>query len=225
MSEYELGEISRQISNILRIGKIIQLDEANARVKVSTAGLTTDWLPWSASRSGETRTWSPPRVGEQVIIASPYGDMGQAVVMGSLFQDAKPAPAASKDQETTVFPDGSTVDYNSATNTLTLTVAGNGNIVVNCKHATVNAEDDATLNTKLATVNASTSVELVTPLTHCTGDLVVDGALSYAGGMSGSGGGTTAIINGNVHVTGNITNGGNITSGGSITDSDGDGGA
>lgn len=222
MSDYDIGEISRQMANMVRIGKILELDEAKARVKVSTAGLTTDWLPWSASRSGNTRQWSPPRVGEQVFILSPYGDMGQAIVGGSLFQEDHPAPAASKDQETTVFPDGSTVDYNSATNTLTLTVAGSGNIVINCKHATVNATDDATVTTKTATVTASTKVELATPTTHCTGDLNVDGSISYGAGMSGSGG---ASITGNMSVTGNITNTGNITSAGQITDSNGDGGA
>lgn len=201
---YEDGEVSRQLSNLVRIGTISALDEANARVRVSTSGLTTDWLPWSASRAGNTRQWSPPRVGEQVVLASPYGDLGQAVVIGSLYSDEKPAPATSKDQETTVYPDGSTVDYNSATNTLTVTVAGAGNVVINCKVATVVAE---------------TSVTLDTPTTHCTGDLQVDGALSYGGGMTGSGGGTTAVINGNVQVNGNLN------ASGSITDGNGDGGA
>lgn len=204
MSDYELGELNRQMANLVRVGKIVELDEANARVKVSTAGLTTDWLPWGAARAGKTRQWSPPQVDEQVIIASPYGDMGQAVVIGSLYQDDSPAPAASKDQETTVYPDGSTVDYNSATNTLTVTVAETGNVVINCKVATVNAETSVTMNT---------------PLTHCTGDLVVDGALTYSGGMVGSGGAATAVINGNVQVNGNLT------ATGTITDGDGDGGA
>lgn len=215
-ADYEIGELQRQVANAIRIGKVTELDEANARVKVSVAGLTTTWLPWGASRAGETRQWSPPRVGEQVVIASPYGDMAQAVVIASLFSDEKPAPASSKDQETTVYPDGSTVDYNSATNTLTVTVSGAGNVIVNCKVATVVAE---------------TSVMLDTPMTHCTGDLVVDGAFSYSGGMTGSGGGITAVITGNVQINGDLgldgdlSASGNGSFGGSVTDGDGDGGA
>lgn len=204
MDGYGISELNRQVANMVRVGKVIELDEANARVKVSVAGLTTDWLPWSAARAGRTRQWSPPQPDEQVVIASPYGDMGQAVVIGSLLSDDNPAPAASKDQETTIYPDGSTVDYNSATNTLTLTVSGAGNVIINCKSATVNADTDVTLNT---------------PLTHCTGNLTVDGVLTYAGGMVGSGGATTATINGNVSVNGNLT------ATGAITDGDGDGGA
>ena len=181
MGGYELGELNRQVSNLVRFGKVVELDEANARVKVSTAGLTTTWLPWAASRAGKTRKWSPPQVGEQVILASPYGDMTQAVIIGSVYQDDSPAPAASKDQETVIYPDGSQVDYNSATNTLTVTVAGNGNVIINCKQATVKAE---------------TSVTLETPNAFCTGNLSVAKSL-----MMGSEGGT-ATMTGAVEING-----------------------
>lgn len=55
---------------------------------------------------------------------------------------------------------------------------------------TINAPN-VTVNTQVATVNASTSVELVTPLTHCTGELIVDGKITGAGGMAISGSGFT----------------------------------
>ena len=126
MSDYDLTEMGRQLSNLVRIGKVVELDEANARVKVATAGLTTDWLPWGASRAGKTIQWSPPQVDEQVIIASPYGDMAQAVVIGSLYQDASPASGDSKDKETILYPDGAKTEHNSASHarTDTLNAAG-----------------------------------------------------------------------------------------------------
>lgn len=71
-----------------------------------------------------------------------------------------------------------------------------------------------------ATIKAPSGVLLDAPQTHCTGNLVVDGAISYAGGLSGSGGsGAAATITGNVQVNGNLT------ASGSITDGNGDGGA
>lgn len=132
MSGYDLSELNRQIANLVRIGSVAELDATNARVRLSVSGLTTDWLPWAAARAGKTRTWSPPQIGEQVIMVSPFGDMGQAAVVGSLFQDESPAPAASKDQETTVYPDGAKIDHNSATHTtnLTLNAAGTLNVTV-----------------------------------------------------------------------------------------------
>lgn len=161
-----MGEMGRQLANLVRVGKILQLDEANARVKVSTAGLTTDWLPWGAARAGTTRKGSMPSIGEQVMLFSPFGDLSQAVVGFSLYQDDHPAPTTSKDQETAVFPDGTAVEYDSASNTLTVTVAGAGNVIINCK---------------VATVNADTSVTLDTPQTTLTGNLTVQGATVVQG--------------------------------------------
>lgn len=180
------AEIERILSNMIRMGVVEELDEANARVKIRANGIVTDWIPFPAARAGATRTWSAPRKGEQIALFAPYGDTAQAFAGQSFYQDDHPAPAGSKDQEHTVYPDGTTVDYNSATNTFTMTVAGSAKVIVNCKEATVNAETSVTLNT---------------PLTHCTGALEVDGLLTYKAGMVGSGGGTTASITGDVIVT------------------------
>lgn len=175
---YEVGELQRQLANLIRVGVVSELDEGNARVKVKVAGLTSDWLPWGTARAGSTRTVSMPSPGEQVLVFAPYGDTAQAVVGPSIFQDNHPAPASSKDKETTVYPDGSTVEYDSGSNTLTVTVTGSAKVVVNCKEATVNAATSTTLNT---------------PTTTCTGNLVVEGSITYGQGMTGTGG---ATING-----------------------------
>ena len=177
----EVSELNRQLNNVVRIGTIKQLDLANARAKVSVAGCTTDWLPWGTNRAGKRRDWSPPVIGEQVVLFAPYGDLGQAVIGPSIFQEDHAAPAASADQETTVYPDGTTVDYNSASNTLTITVAGSGNVIINCKVANVKAE---------------TSVTLDTPDTFCTGNLTV--AKSFQMGQEGG----SATMKGNVAIEG-----------------------
>jgi phage baseplate assembly protein V len=117
---------------------------------------------------------------------APSGELAQGVILPSIYQDLYPAPVDTKDRETVVYPDGSTVDYNSATNTLTVTVSGTGNVVVNCKTATVNAE---------------TKVELATPLVHATGDIHADGDV-----VAGS-------ISLKTHVHGGVQSGGSNTSG------------
>lgn len=182
------AETERILANMIRVGTIAQLDEANARVKVSVGGLSTDWLPWITARAGATRTWSAPRPGEQVLVLAPYGDPAQAVALPAIYQDSYPAPSNTKDAERVVFPDGSTVDYNSASNTLEVTVGGAGKVVVNCKEATINAETSVTLNT---------------PQTTCKGKLTVEGLLTYLAGMNGStGSGASASITGNVDFSG-----------------------
>jgi phage baseplate assembly protein V len=185
---FEQSELQRQLANVIRVGRVVELDEAAARVKVTTGGLTTAWLPWGAARAGTTRSTSMPSVGEQVVLFSPFGDTAQAVVGFSLYQDDHPAASTSKDKQATIYPDGSTVEYDSASNTLTVTVAGAGNVVVNCKAANV--------TTETATVTASASVTLDTPQTTCTGDLTV------AGNFTMGGSGNTATINGTVNIVG-----------------------
>lgn len=179
-----MEELERLLANMIRIGRVSAIDEANARVKMDVGGLTTDWLPWGEARAGATRTWSMPRPGEQRVVFAPYGDTGQAFVGPAIYQDDHPAPASSKDKETTVFPDGTTFEYDSASNTYTQTVAGSGNWVFNLKHATINAAEDATVNTKLATVKASTSVTLDTPDSFLKGKLTVDGLITGKAGVS-----------------------------------------
>lgn len=190
MNGYGLSELDRMQANLVRYGVVTELDVANARVKCSTGGLDTDWLPWCAGRAGATRHWSAPSPGEQVVVISPYGDPAQAFVLPGFYQDDHPAPASSQDKETTVYPDGTTVEYDSASNTLTVNVAGNGNVVVNCK---------------VATVKADTSVTLDTPNTHMTGNVQVDGNLGVTGAMAVQGEGASGAVStfaGSIAVTG-----------------------
>lgn len=188
--------MERLLANLIRVGVVSQLDEANARVKVKVGGLSTDWLPWLAARAGATRTWSAPRAGEQVLVLSPYGDPAQAVVLPAIYQDDYPAPADSKDVERVVFPDGAVVEYDSAAQQLTVTTAGN--VVINCAQATINASESVTLDA---------------PQTTCTGKLDVQGLLTYLGGLTGSGG-SGASMTGALNVTGDVATTGALTNNG-----------
>ena len=138
MNAYALAETERLLANRGR-----PRCSGRARDGRCRGGLTTDWLPWITRRAGETRTWSAPRPGEQVLVLAPYGDLAQAVVLPALYQDAHPVPAARQDIERITYPDGSTVDYDSAQGQLTVTVAAAGRVVVNCQAATINAADSA----------------------------------------------------------------------------------
>ncbi|WP_323162860.1 phage baseplate assembly protein V [Stenotrophomonas maltophilia] len=156
------AENVRMLANMVLVGVVTELDEAEARVRVDADGMLTDWIPWAERRAGPgVRTWCAPEVGEQVVIACPYGDPGQAVVLGSVFYDKHPAPAAVKSKHRTEYADGSVVEYDRETTTLTVNV-GAGKVIVNCA---------------VAEVHATESVTLDTPTTHATGDLKVDGKI------------------------------------------------
>lgn len=157
-SQWAQAEAERTSANMLRLGVISELDAKNARVKVKIGELTTTWIPWTTSRAGATRTWSAPRPGEQVLVISPFGDFTQGVVSSSIYQKNHPAPADSEDDETIDFPDGSFINYNSKTNTLTVTVSNDGNVIINCKKATINADTSVTLNAPKTEINSNIKV-------------------------------------------------------------------
>lgn len=165
------AEHGRLIANLLMLGVVTELDESEARVRVDADGMMTDWIPWAERRAGPgVRTWSAPEVGEQVIIACPYGDPGQAVVLGSVYRDQYPAPAGAKTTHRTEYADGTVVEYDRETTTLTVNV-GKGNVIVNCQQAEV---------------HASASVLLDTPTTRATGSISADGNVSAGTGATGT---------------------------------------
>lgn len=198
MNNYDMTEMNRALSNLIRVGNIRAIDAANARVRVAFGGCVSDWIPWGTSRAGNRRDWTMPNVGEQVIVFAPFGDPTQAVVGQSIFQDDFSAPATTPDKDVTVFPDGTTFEYDSASNTYTQTIAGSGNWVFNLKNAQI--------NTETATVTAETSVTLDTPETTITGNLTVEKNLTMGGGSN------TATFNGSVEFVGSSVkhNGKNI---------------
>lgn len=125
MSDYSLGELSRQIANLIRVGEVTETDFTDTdapRVKVAVSGFESDWLPFGAKRAGNTKTWSPLSIGEQVLILSPYGDLGQAIIVCSLYSATNPAPASSASLEKDTFPDGTSISYDSASHTLNATI-------------------------------------------------------------------------------------------------------
>ncbi|HEL4297248.1 phage baseplate assembly protein V [Stenotrophomonas sp. GD03930] len=157
------AEHARLIGNLLMIGVVRELDEAAARVRVDADGMLTDWIPWLERRAGPgMRSWCAPEPGEQVVLACPYGDPGQALVLGSLYQDRFAAPADSRLRQRTQYADGSIVEYDQETTTLSVNV-GSGKVIVTCASAQV---------------IASESVLLDTPSIKATGDLDVTGAIT-----------------------------------------------
>ncbi len=181
MASFDIADIQRMLANMIRIGVIEELDAANARVKVNVSGQVTDWVPWGTDAAGRVRKWSPKQVGEQVVLFSPYGDMSQAIVGFSLFQDQFPANDNNMGRETATFADGTTASYDQKAGTMKITVAGAGLVNVECKTATVTAED---------------LIKLDSPEVHCTGNFKADGEVSdKVRAMSAD----RAIYNGHTH--------------------------
>lgn len=119
IEELALPDLERRQANAIRVGTVLAVDYAAARVRIKSGDIETAWLPWSTGRaSAAKRRWDPPEVGEQVVVLSPTGDMRQGVVLTGVFQDDAGAPSDSGDKDTTVYGDGTVIEYDRASHTL-----------------------------------------------------------------------------------------------------------
>jgi phage baseplate assembly protein V len=125
---YLLNDISKRISNIIRIGTISNLDFNSAIARVKIGDLETNWLPWINSNSGTNNSWNPPEIGEQVVILSPSGELNQAVILPSLYKNN--ASENSSTIKSMIFADGSKVSFNLESGNLDLDIKGNATIKV-----------------------------------------------------------------------------------------------
>jgi phage baseplate assembly protein V len=172
---------ARRLEQLIRLGTIAEVDHAKALCRAQCGDLKSDWLPWLERRTGKTRTWNPPTMGEQCLWLSPSGntDGGGCIVTGLYTVNA---PSHDPNETLTVFPDGAQVRYNHDTGALN---------VSGIKTAIVQAADHVTVDCPESTFTGNVTIE---------GDLTVKGKatveqlLSYLAGMSGKagpGGGTT----------------------------------
>lgn len=189
-----LDDLYRLLQNLIRVGTVAEVRHARPpRVRVETGQITTTWLPWIESRGGSTRTWSPPTLGEQVIVLSPGGDLTAGVVLPSVDQDASPRPSENPNELLTEYPDGAQAVYNHATGAMTIT---------GIRSLLVEAADSVRI--------ASQSILLDAPQTSSTGTHTVEGLLRYLAGLSGKDGqGNSTTITGNLtHESGNLSSNG-----------------
>ena len=169
MSDFDLvrriAALERMLESLLMTGTVSELDEVNARVRVSCGELETGWLPWFTRRAGGDCDWWAPEVGEQVMLLSPGGDPQQGAALPAIYQTAYPAPADSKNVRRVVFSDGTVIEYDRAAHLLTANVAGN-----------------TTLKTTLATIDGAL---------HVTGEITGDKSLVVTQDVADQGGAKT----------------------------------
>lgn len=212
-------ELLRLIENLVRAGTVMAVDHGAHLCRVKSGGNETNWLPWFARRAGDVRHWSPPFVGEQCMVLSPGGDMASGFVLVGLYSDSMRANGSSGDVERTTFPDGAVFEYDHVAHALKVTLPGGGtaditvpdSITVKCKTADVTASESAKVHSQEITLNA--------PRTVATGEMVVQGLLTWQAGMVGSGVGPSgkgAQVNCNMAFIdghGITTDGGDIVAG------------
>ena len=189
------AELMRLLSNIIRTGIISEVDEKSWRVRVRSGELETGWLRWNTTRAGAFNVWLPPSPGEQVVIACIGGNPETAMIIGSLWSDANPAPGKSLKEIVVTAPDGAVFRYDADAGALGAT------------------------GIRTSTIQAGTGVTLDTPTVTCTNHLktatfeVTEGG-TLSGNISHSGGDFTSNgVTLHTHKHSGVKSGGDTTGG------------
>ncbi|MHC8326020.1 phage baseplate assembly protein V [Pseudomonas sp. LB1P83] len=114
----DLATLARLIENLIRYGTIAEIQMKPPRVRVETGKLTTGWLPWIAVGAGADKEWDPPTLGEQIILFSPSGQLGNGVVLAGIFSDHSPANGERAGLHRRTYRDGAVIEYDSITHRL-----------------------------------------------------------------------------------------------------------
>ncbi|WP_242415526.1 phage baseplate assembly protein V [Sphingomonas panni] len=101
----------RLIGDLIREGVVIARTGALCRVRIGD--IESGDIPWLAGRAGKATIWSPPSIGEQVLVLCGEGDLARAIVLPGLFSNAHPAPA-DNDSFHVTFDDGCWIGYDPA---------------------------------------------------------------------------------------------------------------
>lgn len=131
---FNLADLDRRVASLMRFATITAVDAANARARVSFGGDTSShWLQFSVGRAGGARIWSPPVVGEQVLVFSPSGDTGQGVIVGSLPSTEFPSPSSDGATYQIDLPGGVSISVAGGAVNITAPGAVNitGDVIVN----------------------------------------------------------------------------------------------
>ena len=158
-SDLKIARLNERLERLLRTGVVIAIDHDARTCDVQVAELTLTGRPWLTHRAGADVTWWAPSVGEQVLVLTPSGHEGSAVVLPAFYSDTNPPPAprggALSATVTTVMADGATFEYASDTHKALSSLPADATWVLETPKTTIKAEDGGeriTINTTKAIV-------------------------------------------------------------------------
>jgi len=146
----DASNLQRRLANAIRLGTVARVDYVHARVRIQMGTILTDWLPWVTHRAGPDVTWWAPELAEQVVVLSPYGDLGQGIVLGAVYRNAFPAPEARETIHYTKYADGTEISYDRAARKLVVNAVGEVDVLAATKVVITAPEIDLVGHVKIA---------------------------------------------------------------------------
>lgn len=123
-------DIPADVSELIRLGRIASVTFSPPRCTVTYGDdedgeAQTPPIRWLMPRAGDTQHWSPPTVGEQVVLLVPDGQIAAAVALLGLVQDDFP-PVGDGLTEVLRFKDGAQISYDPEAHALSAALPDGG---------------------------------------------------------------------------------------------------
>lgn len=174
-------------AEIIRFGTIETVDLGGARCTVRAGDIVSGPVRWLEVRAGATRTWSPPSVGEQVLLLCPEGELAAGVALRGVASDANPPPGSTS-AELIRFADGTVLAYDPEAHTLAATLCAGGTVAI----------------------VADGGVTITGPVS-ITGNLSIDGDTACTGTIAAETDVVAAGISGKSHIHGQVKAGSDVS--------------
>lgn len=84
-------ETDRRVGNIIRVGTVVSVDPGGPTAVVNFGDITSPALQVGQLAAGALSFWWIPAAGDQVIVACPSGDVGQGIILASVFAGNAPS--------------------------------------------------------------------------------------------------------------------------------------
>lgn len=112
---------------MIKVGKVVAVDEKNARVRVQLLdcdGMVTYWLQVAVPKSQNDKFYWVPDAGELVLCAFLEHGFEQGFVIGAVYNEKDTTPVQDKDKIHIKFQDGSYIEYDRKEHKLKADIKG-----------------------------------------------------------------------------------------------------
>ncbi|GAB6045082.1 hypothetical protein JCM11957_06800 [Caminibacter profundus] len=146
-----MTEFKRLIGNLIQIGTVTEVKSALglALARVNILGRVTDFLPVLMWANDFVKVWMPIRVGQQVVVLSPFGNASSGIILPSIYNKGCKEPSSVDDKKVVIdFANGVRIESDgenitaNAPLSINLIAGGGINIlaggVVNIKGSKIN---------------------------------------------------------------------------------------
>lgn len=107
--EAQIERLKRQIGNVVREGRVTEVDFERGLAEVQMDGLASRMIPFVQRAGSGVKDWDPPSAGERVVVLSPTGDPAKGLVMPGGWSDDNPAPDNRGGNRTIVVENDATI--------------------------------------------------------------------------------------------------------------------